>query len=248
MSREEKGGISSPVIPEHVAIIMDGNGRWAKERGQERTFGHQHGRKPVRESVEAAIESGVRYLTLYTFSTENWKRPKSEVSMLLELLSSTLREEIDELIAQGVRFNVIGEWQVLPSLLVKGLRSAMERSADCNRLVLTLALNYGGRQEILRACNLLLQEAAVNHAVGQTAPEISEAQLAAHLYTHDLPDPELVIRTSGEQRLSNFLLWQLAYAEMIFLPIYWPDFRKEDFRAALVEYATRNRRFGGLSV
>ena len=234
-------------VPQHVAIIMDGNGRWAKERGKERTFGHQNGRRPVRESVEASIDLGVRYLTLYTFSTENWKRPKVEVSMLLELLTSTLKEEIRELIAQGVRFNVIGEWEKLPAPLVKGLRSAMEESAACDRLVLTLALNYGGRQEIVHACNAILQEAAQTSAAGMPCPEITESALAEHLYTHDLPDPELVIRTSGEQRLSNFLLWQLAYAEMIFLPIYWPDFRKEDFRAALVEYAKRNRRFGGLA-
>ena len=233
-------------VPKHVAIIMDGNGRWAKERGKERTFGHQNGLRPVRESVEECLETGVRYLTLYTFSTENWKRPKTEVSMLLDLLSSTLKKEIRELITQGVRFNVIGDWEKLPAALVKGLRGAMEASAAADRLVLTLALNYGGRQEIVHACNAILHEAAQVRAEGMPCPEITETSLAAHLYTRDLPDPELVIRTSGEQRLSNFLLWQLAYAEMIFLPIYWPDFRRADLRAALAEYARRDRRFGGL--
>lgn len=230
-------------VPHHVAIIMDGNGRWAKARGQERTFGHQHGRKPVREAVEAAIELGVEYLTLYTFSTENWRRPRTEVKMLLELLSSTLQEEIAELIAQGVRFNVIGNLDGLPAFLRKGLQKAMKDSVQGTRLVLTLALNYGGRQELLHACRMLLYE--VERGSLRT-DELTEEQLEKQLYTSGMPDPELVIRTSGEQRISNFLLWQIAYAELLFLPILWPDFRKKDFIAAVLDYRSRSRRFGGV--
>lgn len=229
--------------PRHVAIIMDGNGRWAKARGKERTFGHQNGRKPVREAVEAAQELGVEYLTLYTFSTENWRRPRTEVKMLLELLSSTLQEEIAELIAQGVRFHVIGDLEGLPAFLSKGLRKAMEDSAQGSKLVLTLALNYGGRQELLHACRALVHEAEQGNLRGT---EVTEESIEQHLYTKGMPDPELVIRTSGEQRISNFLLWQIAYAELLFLPILWPDFRKDDFFAAVSDYKNRKRRFGGV--
>ncbi len=230
-------------VPRHIAIIMDGNGRWAEQRGKERTYGHENGRRPVRESVEAAIELGVEYLTLYTFSTENWKRPASEVRMLMGLLYRTLQEELAELIAQGVRLNVIGEVGDIPAKLYKSLQEAVRASAACHRLVLTLALNYGGRQELLHACSKLIAAAARGDL---KADQLTEDMFANELYTHGMPDPELVIRTSGEQRVSNFLLWQLAYAELLFLPVYWPDFRKEDFRAAVQEYQHRSRRFGGV--
>ena len=229
--------------PRHVAIIMDGNGRWAKARGQERTFGHRNGRKPVREAVEAAIEMGIEFLTLYTFSTENWRRPRAEVKMLFELLASTLQEEIAELIRQGVRFNVIGNLDAFPAFLTKVLRDAMLESASGTRLVLTLALNYGGRQEIVNACRTLLQEVQNGTLL---ADELTEADIENHLYTKEIPDPELVIRTSGEQRISNFLLWQIAYAELLFLPVLWPYFKKEDFIEAVANYRSRRRRFGGV--
>jgi di-trans,poly-cis-decaprenylcistransferase len=222
---------------------MDGNGRWAKARGKDRTFGHQNGRKPVREAVEAALELGIEYLTLYTFSTENWRRPRTEVTMLLELLSNTLQEEIAELIEQGVRFNVIGDLAGLPDLLSKGLRKAMRDSEKGSKLVLTLALNYGGRQELLHACRELVHEAELGNFRGA---DVTEESIEKHLYTKGMPDPELVIRTSGEQRISNFLLWQIAYAELLFLPILWPDFRKDDFFAAVSDYKNRKRRFGGV--
>ncbi len=234
---------SDASVPRHVAIIMDGNGRWAKERGRDRSFGHQNGRKPVRESVEAAIELGIEYLTLYTFSTENWKRPKTEVKLLWSLLTTTLDEEIEELIAQGVRLNVIGDRTALPSQLDVHLGRALEASRECKRLVLTLALNYGSRQEILRACSMLMAKSAV----GELSPaELTPERFEECLYTASVPDPELVLRTSGEQRLSNFLLWQVAYAELLFLPIYWPDFRKEHFYQAIELYKQRIRRFGGV--
>lgn len=230
-------------VPRHVAIIMDGNGRWAEARGQQRTFGHQNGRKPVREAVEAAIEIGVDYLTLYTFSTENWRRPRNEIKMLLDLLTSTLQEEIGELIAQGVRFNVIGDVDGLPVVLAKALRSAIKESAQGKRLVLTLALNYGGRQELCHACQRLLHEVESGTLRFEN---LTEEHIEQYLYTAGIPDPELVIRTSGEQRISNFLLWQIAYAELLFLPVLWPDFRKKDFIDAVENYRARNRRFGGV--
>ncbi len=221
-------------MPRHVAIIMDGNGRWAKERGYPRLMGHRAGAESVREVVRLAGEWGIEALTLYAFSTENWSRSAHEVRGLMALLAHTLKKESGELNKNGVRLRTIGRTEALPSSVQKELKQTMDLLAKNRGVILTLALNYGGRQEIVDAVQAALK----------AGEPISEESIARHLQTAPLPDPDLLIRTSGEFRLSNFLLWQAAYTEIYVTSIYWPDFRREQFRAALLDYQRRERRFG----
>ncbi len=229
-------------IPQHVAIIMDGNGRWAKKRHLPKIAGHRAGARSAREAIEAAREIGIKALTLYTFSAENWKRPKSEVNLIFRLLEEYLDREEDKLNENNIKFSVLGDIAVLPD----GLRRSIERvtlsTSGNTGLALNLALNYGGRQEILRASRDIAKETAL----GRVDPDkIDEKLFSDYLYTKNLPDPELVIRTSGEHRISNFLLWQIAYAELYIIKKLWPDFKKSDFKKAIAEYRSRERRFGG---
>ncbi|MFH1058052.1 MAG: isoprenyl transferase [Pseudomonadota bacterium] len=233
--------LAPAALPRHVAIIMDGNGRWAQERGHSRVRGHEEGAESVRKVVEEARRLGLSYLTLYAFSEENWARPGAEVTALMKLLKRFLKSERPTMLRQGIRLNAIGELERLPAGTRDELVKTMRETAVGQDMVLTLALSYGGRQEILFAARRLCAEAAA----GRLDPaELTEADLGARLFTHDMPDPDLVIRTSGEKRISNFLLWQIAYAEFIFTPLMWPDFREAQLRAALSEYAGRQRRFG----
>jgi undecaprenyl diphosphate synthase len=225
-------------LPVHVAIIMDGNGRWAKKKRLPRLLGHRAGAKTVREITEAAGEIGIQVLTLYAFSTENWARPKSEVDGLMRLLISTLRKEVAHLHKNNVRLGTIGNIAQLPESVQKELTKAKEHLQHNTGLKLILALNYGGRQDIIQACNAIL-------AKGTTT--ITEQYLTSHLYTGDLPDPDLLIRTSGEYRISNFLLWQIAYAELYITPVLWPDFDRKEFYKAVLDYQSRERRFGALN-
>lgn len=232
-------------VPRHVAIIMDGNGRWAQLRGLSRLEGHRAGREALRRTLHAARECGVEILTLYAFSTENWRRPPREVQGLMDLLLETLEAEAPELQRNGVRFRVSGLVEEMPGTV----RAAVERVVSLTRtntaLTLNLALNYGGRRELVEAARMLAREAAA----GALHPDsIDEALLARHLFAPDLPDPDLLIRTGGEQRLSNFLLWQVAYAELYFTDVHWPDFQKADFFEAVKAYQGRARRFGGLDL
>ncbi|MCH7865302.1 MAG: isoprenyl transferase [Proteobacteria bacterium] len=232
---------STPPPPVHVAIIMDGNGRWAKAQGLPRTAGHQRGAQAAKEVVKSAIGMGVSYLTLFGFSSENWKRPESEIKELMGLLSFYLRKEIAELNEQGVQFRVIGERERLGREIVSLIENAEELTAGNARLKLTVALSYGGRAEITAATQRVAEEVAA----GRLRPDdIDETEFARHLFTADAPDPDLLIRTSGEQRISNFLLWQLAYAEMVFLDTLWPEFSGEDFVNAVREFQSRERRYG----
>ncbi len=233
--------IDPTALPQHVAIIMDGNGRWAQRQGKPRIEGHRAAISAVRAAVETAAELGIPYLTLYAFSTENWQRPPDEVSALMYLLSSVIEQEEDKLIQQGVRLQAIGDIHALPKTAQKRLREAINRTAHGTRLTLTLALSYGGRQDILQATRAIVQAALR----GEIEPEdITEETFRTYLWTRELPDPELMIRTSGEQRISNFLLWECAYTEFVFLPVLWPDFRREHFYQAVWEYQRRERRFG----
>ena len=228
----------------HVAIIMDGNGRWAEARGVPRTMGHYHGAEAVRGAVKAAVRSGATHLTLFGFSSENWKRPKAEVAYLMGMLRNYLRRYVQELHEAGIRLSVIGERAALPSDIVALIDDAERLTRDNARLHLTIALNYGGRSDIVAASRRL----AACAAAGMLDPDdIGESAFAAHLSTAALPDPDLMIRTSGEQRVSNFLLWQLAHAEMAFVERYWPDFTGENLIAALAEYRRRDRRFGAIA-
>lgn len=232
-------------IPQHVAIIMDGNGRWAKKQGfATRVRGHEIGVEALRRAATGAAELGIRYLTVYAFSEENWQRPKAEVDALMTILMTSLSKELPVLQENGIRLHAIGNLDALPSKARRQLDATREATAGNERMVLTLALSYGSRQEILGA----VQNLARRSANGEIQPEaITEADISQALWTHDLPDPELVIRTSGEQRISNFLLWQISYAEFVFLPVLWPDFSKEDLVEALEQYAGRERRLGKTS-
>ena len=228
-------------LPRHVAIIMDGNGRWAKAKGLPRVMGHRAGIKSVRAVVEAAREAGVEVLTLYAFSVENWKRSAQEVATLMKLLNQYLRLELPSLMKNEVRLNVIGDIEGLPASVQRNLRQVMEKTRSNRRMVLNLALNYGGRAEILQAVKRISSEVKS----GALDPEqLDEATFARFLYTDGQPDPDLLIRTSGEQRISNFLLWQISYAELYLTPTRWPDFGKADFLKALEAYRQRERRFG----
>ncbi len=228
-------------LPTHVAVIMDGNGRWAKNQGQDRLYGHQSGVKSVKRIVESAAELGIEYLTLYAFSTENWNRPKSEVDGLMSLLVSTLRSEVSTLNQNDTQLRVIGDLHSLPDGCRSELAEAISLTADNKRIVLTLALSYSSRWEIARAARMIAEQCASGEL---TLDQIDETCISQHLTTADMPDPELLIRTSGEVRLSNFLLYQLAYAELYFCDTLWPDFKKEDFAKALEAYQKRERRFG----
>jgi undecaprenyl diphosphate synthase len=228
-------------IPKHVAIIMDGNGRWAKQKGEERIFGHTYGVESVREALTAATESGVKYLTLYAFSTENWNRPKEEVDALMDLLVKTIASEIKSLNENGVRLMAIGNTNNLPVSCRSALQKAIEETKKNERITLVLALSYSSKWEITQT----FQGLAKKVQNGELKPEeITEALISANLQTHNIPDPELLIRTSGEHRVSNFLLWQLAYSEFVFFDLMWPDFKKENFYQAIYEYQKRERRFG----
>jgi undecaprenyl diphosphate synthase len=227
----------------HVAIIMDGNGRWARARGLPRTMGHRQGAEAARKVIKAAADAGVTHLTLFGFSSENWKRPKAEVQYLMGLLRSYLQRNVDDLHQAGVRLSVIGERDALPAEIVVLIVEAERLTRDNAGLHLTIALNYGGRADIAAAARKL---AARVEAGMLAAEDIDEAAFGAHLSTAGLPDPDLMIRTSGEQRVSNFLLWQLAYAEMMFVEKYWPDFAGEDLVVALAEFRRRDRRFGAI--
>ena len=233
------------VAPTHVAVIMDGNGRWAEARNLDRAIGHSRGAEAAMRAVRSAVELGVSYLTLYGFSSENWNRPPHEIDELMRLLRRYLREEVEELDRQGVKILFIGDRGRLAGDIV-GLAEAAERRTRGNsRLTLMIALSYGGRQEIAQAARELARQAAA----GEIDPDtIDEAALGRELFTANIPDPDLVIRTSGEQRISNFLLWQSAYAELVFLDTLWPDFSREDFIAAVREFHRRERRFGAAGV
>lgn len=232
-------------VPKHVAIIMDGNGRWAKAKGLSRVEGHREGVKSVKEIVEASGELGIQYLTLYAFSTENWNRPKDEVDALMNLLVETLMQELEELLQKNIRLHTIGEIQSLPDRCVRALQDAVENTKKKNqKLHLVLALSYGSRLEILQA----VKNIGSKIKMGQLSEnEIDEHLFGQFLYTKEIPDPDLLIRTSGEKRISNFLLWQCAYTEFYFTEVFWPDFRKEQFYEAIHDYAQRERRFGLIS-
>ena len=228
-------------LPRHVAVIMDGNGRWAKGKGKLRVFGHHNGVLSVRDVVEGAGELGIEYLTLYTFSAENWNRPKFEVTAIMELLISTINKEIEKLMKNNVRLNAIGDLAQLPGKCHKELNNAINKTSANTGLVLTLALSYSSRQEIVHSAKAL----AAKVKSGELQPEdIDEKMFEDNLYTGGMPNPELLIRTSGEYRISNYLLWQIAYAELYFTPKLWPDFRREDLFEAILDYQKRERRFG----
>ncbi len=233
--------IDSTKLPKHVAIIMDGNGRWAAQRGLPRILGHRAGAEAVRRVSEAARELGVPALTLYAFSWENWSRPNDEIRDLMQLLDEFLDRELSTLLKNDIRLQAIGRLDELPAGVLRHLRDIMARTAQCASMTLTLALSYGGRQEILDATRRI---ASLVHA-GRLSPEaITEEEFAKHLYLPELPDPDLLIRTSGEQRISNFLLWQISYCELYVTPRLWPDFAKEDLHEAVATYQQRERRFG----
>ena len=227
-------------IPKHVAIIMDGNGRWATNRGKDRVFGHMNGVDSVRAVVKTAVKVGVKHLTLYAFSTENWSRPEDEVNALMDLLVTTLVSESKELLEQGVKLNTIGDLSGLPPKCQTSLEQAIASTPDQCKLNLTLALNYSSKWEITSAVKAIIEK-------GLQASDVDESTIFNHLATSGTPDPELMIRTSGENRISNFMLWQLAYAEFHFSSVLWPDFREEHFIEALIDYQNRDRRFGGVS-
>lgn len=231
-------------LPKHVAIIMDGNGRWAKSRGEERTFGHKNAISAVRNAISACDKVGIEYLTLYTFSTENWNRPNDEVDTLMSLLSETLLKEAAELFSKGVRLHVIGEVEKLPTLVREQLLNVVELTKENSKGNLVLALSYGSQREILNAVKEIAQEVKEGKI---SAEDINEKLFENHLYTKDLPPVDLLIRTSGEVRISNFLLWQIAYAELQFLDIFWPDFQEDHLYQCIVNYQNKERRFGKTS-
>jgi undecaprenyl diphosphate synthase len=236
-----KNKIDKKLLPRHIAIIMDGNGRWAKEKGEDRLFGHYHGVESVRNIVEGCAELGVEYLTLYAFSTENWDRPKYEVVGLMELLVSTIRNEVESLNKNNIRLHVIGDSKMLPESVNNELNEALEITKSNSGLNLLMALSYSGRWEILNAVKNIAQAVKSGE---MTLEQIDQETIQKNLVTSGFPDPELMIRTSGEHRISNFLLYQLAYAELYFTNIRWPDFRKENLYEAIVDFQGRQRRYG----
>jgi len=239
-----KEQIDTSRLPEHIAIIMDGNGRWAKNQGKFRSFGHESGVLSVKDIVEGCADIGVKYLTIYAFSTENWNRPIDEVNALMELLIATINNETDTLNKNNIRLNAIGDIASLPQQCIDDLKSAMEKTAGNTTCTLTLALSYSAKWEILEAAKKLaklVQDGEIK------VDEIDEAKFSSQLTTLNIPDPELMIRTSGEHRISNFLLWQMAYTELYFTETLWPDFRREDLFEAIVDYQKRERRFGKIS-
>lgn len=241
---ELKSKIDMTKLPKHVAIIMDGNGRWAKSRGEERTYGHRSAIQSVRNAINACNEIHIPYLTLYTFSTENWNRPEDEVSTLMSLLSETLLNEADEIYTKGLRLKVIGDISKMPEMVREQLQNVMDLTKDNKGGTLVLALNYGSQDEIIHAVKSIAKDAKD----GKINPEDINNQLfESRLYTKDMPSVDLMIRTSGEIRISNFLLWQIAYAELQFLDIFWPDFTKDDFFNCILNYQDKERRYGKTS-
>lgn len=231
-------------IPQHVAIIMDGNGRWAKRKGELRIFGHTNGVDSVREALTAAVEVGVQYLTLYAFSTENWNRPKEEIAALMDLLVQSIYNEIDELNSKGVKLETIGDVEILPKTCQNALIDAKDKTKYNKKITLILALSYSSRREISHAIKKMTQEVVDGKL---SSDSINEDLISSYLSTANYPDPELLIRTSGENRVSNFLMWQLAYTELYFTKILWPDFKKKNFYRAIYDYQKRERRFGKTS-
>ena len=231
-------------IPRHVAIIMDGNGRWAKQHGHERSFGHENGVSTVRQVTEIASEVGVEYLTLYTFSTENWNRPQEEVDALMNLIVVSIEQQTPDLIKNNVRLTAIGDMSRMPEFAASRLAKCMEDTSHCTGLVLCLALSYSSRWEIVEACRQLAREVASGK---MKAEDIDDMALSARMATREMPDPDLLIRTGGDLRVSNYLLWQIAYSELYFISKYWPDFTKEDFVEAIADYQARERRYGKTS-
>ena len=242
MSLKEK--IDLTRVPKHIAIIMDGNGRWATKHGKNRIFGHTNGVNAVRETSEGCAELGVKYLTLYAFSTENWSRPITEVAALMSLLLKTIKAELKTLLKNDIRLKVIGDISKLPTGVANELKEAMQNTANNNRMDLILALNYSGKSEIVKA----VKEISAKLEKGEVKPaDINENLISNHLYTAGIPDPELLIRTSGEKRVSNFMLWQLAYAEYFFTDVLWPDFTRDELHKAIIDFQHRERRFGKTS-
>lgn len=239
-----KENIATESLPDHIAIIMDGNGRWAKSKGAARIFGHKNAITAVREATEGCAELGVKYLTLYAFSTENWGRPVEEVSGLMHLLVNTIRKELKTLQKNNVRLTAIGDIQTLPARCRRELKEAMDQTSNNKGLTLVLALSYSGRWEIIEAVKRLATDV---QAGALKIDDIDSKAFESYLNTKDIPDPALLIRTSGEMRISNFLLWQMAYTEIYFTPKLWPDFRKEDLHQAIISYQKRERRFGRIS-
>ncbi|WP_373074949.1 isoprenyl transferase [Zeaxanthinibacter enoshimensis] len=236
--------ISRERLPRHLAIIMDGNGRWAKQQGKMRIFGHENGVNAVRRTVENCAKIGIEYLTLYAFSTENWNRPKIEVDTLMKLLVASLRKELKTLHKNNIRLNAIGNMDALPKKARRELDEVIEKTSGNDAMTLTLALSYGAREEIKQA----VQQISTKVKNNIISPEnIDETIINTHLYTHNLPDVDLLIRTSGEHRISNFLLWQIAYAELYFIDVFWPDFDEQHLVAAIINYQNRERRFGKTS-
>jgi undecaprenyl diphosphate synthase len=238
---DHKSQIILENVPKHIAIIMDGNGRWAKQKGIPRLLGHRSGVKSVREVTEAAAEIGVQYLTLYAFSTENWNRPPAEVTALMTLLVETIKGEIRDLNKNKVRLQAIGDIEALPAPTYKTLMEGIEQTKNNDRITLVLALNYSAKWEILRATRIIAEQTQKGLL---KAEDIKESTFEAALSTNGIPDPELLIRTSGETRISNFLLWQIAYTELYFTPVFWPDFGRKELFEAILSYQRRERRFG----
>ena len=231
-------------LPNHLAIIMDGNGRWASDKGKKRIFGHRNGVKAVQKVVEEAAELKIKHLTLFAFSTENWKRPREEIGVLMKLLVSSLKSEFEKLLKNKIKLNVIGNIDQLPKIVQDELNYVMNKTKNNSKMTLTLALSYGGREEIVSTF-IKLASKVKNNII---SPEkIDQSIINEHLYTHNLPDVDLLIRTSGEKRISNFLLWQIAYAELYFSKILWPDFNKKHLHKAIINYQKRERRFGKTS-
>lgn len=239
-----KEQINKNNLPNHLAIIMDGNGRWAKQQGFLRSLGHENGVKSVRSTISACTELGIKHLTLYAFSTENWNRPKLEVEMLMKLLVKSLKKELPTFTKNNIKLNAIGDLSLLPEKAFKQLQEVMEVTKDNTRMTLTLALSYGSRAELVNAVKEISFKVK-NNLISEA--DIDESVINNHLYTHDLPDVDLLVRTSGEQRISNFLLWQIAYSELYFTEVLWPDFTEEELYKTLLAYQNRERRFGKTS-
>ncbi|NVO09674.1 MAG: isoprenyl transferase [Bacteroidales bacterium] len=236
--------INKDRLPNHIAIIMDGNGRWAKQRGTQRIFGHRNGVSSVRSAIEASAELGVKFLTLYAFSTENWNRPKIEIDALMGLLINTINTETETLLKNNISLKTIGDSDSLPKAVQKKLNEVIQKTSECNGLTVILALSYSSRWEITNAVKCIMND----FSKGKIKPEnIDEDTFSKYLNTSGIPDPELMIRTSGEFRISNFLMWQLAYTELYFTPVLWPDFNKEELYKAIVDFQKRERRFGKIS-
>lgn len=239
-----KEQIISETLPQHIAIIMDGNGRWAKGKGKFRIFGHQHGVTAVRETTETCAELGVKYLTLYAFSTENWSRPEKEVNALMDLLVKTIQKELPTLQKNNIKLDAIGHLESLPGSCLDNLKDAIDQTKDNDGMTLVLALSYSAKWDITKA----VKQIALDLKAGMISEEeINDSLITKYLSTHNIPEPELLIRTSGELRISNFLLWEIAYSELYFTEVLWPDFRREDLYRAIIDYQKRERRFGKTS-